>query len=88
MSRFCTALLEDGQPCSCRALPGRNFCLGHLPDTSYVFRRCQYFSRKGQPCRGVPIRGQDHCFTHSPRNRRAERPPIPLRPRTQRNKSA
>lgn len=86
MPRFCTALLEDGQRCVCRALPGKKFCFGHSPDTSNFHSQCQYFSQKGQPCRGVPLRGHDHCFAHSPRNRRAQHSPLPLQPRTRRDK--
>lgn len=88
MPRYCTALLEDGQRCDYRALPGKQFCCGHLPDTSYLYRPCAYFNRRGQPCGGCAMRGQDHCFTHSKRTRRATRKPISLVPRTRRRKAA
>lgn len=86
MPRFCTALLEDGTSCDYRALPGKPFCSGHSPDNSHLDRCCQYFNRLGHPCSARPIRGQDHCFTHSPRNRRTKASPIPLVPRTRRQK--
>jgi hypothetical protein len=80
MPRYCTALLDDGQRCDYRALPGKQFCCGHLTDTSYLDRHCAYLNRRGKPCRGWALRGQDHCFTHSKRNRRATRKPIPIAP--------
>lgn len=86
MPRFCTARLDDGQPCGYRALPGKPFCSGHSPDNSHLYHRCQYFNRRGFPCRATPLRGQDHCFTHSSRNRRAKDSPVPLEPRTRRQK--
>lgn len=81
MPRYCTALLDDGQRCDYRALPGKQFCCGHLTDTSYLDRHCAYRNRRGKPCRGWVLRGQDHCFTHSKRNRHARRKPIPIVPR-------
>ena len=85
MSRICTALDED-QPCTCRAMPGQQFCSGHHP-RPFDYRRCAYFNRFGRQCAAIAIRGQDHCFTHSPRNHRAYRPAMPLIPRTQRQKA-
>jgi hypothetical protein len=85
MPRFCTAL-NEGQPCTFRALPGQLFCYGHHPNPIEP-RQCAYFNRKGQRCRSITLRGQDCCFTHSPRNRRATSPAIPLVPRTRRQKA-
>lgn len=87
MPRYCTATVGDGQSCDYRALPGKQFCCGHLPDTSYLDGRCAYLNRRGKPCRGWTLRGQDHCFTHSRRNRRATRKPIPIAPRARRSKA-
>lgn len=86
MPRFCTGLLEDGRRCDYRALPGHPFCSGHSPDNAHLYRRCQYFNQLGAPCGSWPLRGRDYCFTHSPRNRRAKDSPIPLVPRTCRQK--
>jgi hypothetical protein len=85
MPRFCTAL-HQGQPCTFRALPGQAFCYGHHPDP-VESRQCEFFNRKGQRCRSTTLRGQSCCFTHSLRNRRATHPPIPLVPRTRRQRA-
>ena len=78
MPRFCTAL-DEGQPCTTRALAGQAFCFIHHP--AYVeARRCAYLTLSGQPCHSFALRGQDHCFNHSPRNRRTKYPPVPLVP--------
>ena len=85
MPRFCTAL-HQGLPCTRRALPDQLFCYGHHPNP-VESRRCEFFNRKGQRCRSTTLRGQSHCFTHSPRNRRATQPPVPIVPRTRRQKA-
>jgi len=85
MPRFCTAL-DQNRPCPCRALPGQLFCYAHHPHP-VIPRQCEYLNRKGHRCRSLALRGQDHCFTHSPRNRRAAHPPIPIVPRTRRQKA-
>ena len=84
MPRFCTAL-NEGRPCTFRALPGQLFCYGHHPSPDES-RRCEYYNRKGQRCRSITLRGQNCCFTHSPR-RRAACPAIPTHPLTRRQKA-
>ena len=86
MPRFCTAI-HEGEPCTVRALPGHRFCYGHHPNPP-AFRQCEYFNRFGRQCRAAALRAHDHCFTHSPRNLRSRREPIPLVPRTRRQKAA
>ena len=76
MPRFCTAL-DEGRPCTTRALAGQAFCYGHHP-AAFEYQRCAYLTNEGQQCRALALRGQDHCFNHSPRNRRTQRPAIPL----------
>lgn len=85
MPRFCTAI-NQGQSCSFRARPGQKFCAGHLlgPDS---YGRCAWFNRRGEPCRSIAIRAHDYCFTHSPRNHRLQEPPVPLVPRTRRQRA-
>ena len=80
MPRFCTAL-DEGQPCTYRALSGQRFCCGHQPQ-GLANHQCEYFNRRGERCRALTMRGQDHCFSHSPRNRRAKSPAVPINPRT------
>ena len=84
MPRFCTAL-DHGQPCTTRALPGQAFCYGHHPRRR-AWTQCAFFNRKGDRCGCFTMRGQDHCFTHSPRNGRVRHKPIPIVPRTRRQK--
>lgn len=84
MPRFCTAT-ENSLPCGRRALPGRPFCAGHDPAWT-LSARCQYYNRFAEPCRSDAIRGHDYCFTHSPRNRLARSKPLPLVPRTARQR--
>ena len=86
MSRFCTAIDDEGQPCPWRARPGQDFCAGHSPDL-YIRRRCLYWNERGEACAGIALRGQDHCFAHSPRNHRAHTPPTPQQPRTRRQRA-
>ena len=85
MPHPCTAL-DNGRPCSRRALAGQSYCWSHRP-RARVYLQCAYFTRFGQRCRCETMRGQDHCFTHSARNRRARLAPIPMVPRTQRQKA-
>lgn len=87
MPRYCTAILDDGRTCVYRARPGKLFCFGHSHEGAEPLRQCHYFNRRGQACRSMAQRGQSHCFTHGPRNKQTKEPPIPLQPRTRRQKS-